>query len=179
MKNLTNYIHILLACVGFTTLAYAQPTNDACGSAIPITVGNGSCNSILYTNVAATSVGDPAIPACWAPNSISHTVWFSFVASTADIEISTNFAGTLADTQLAVYSGTCGSLVQIGCQENINTAGGLFHTDVILHGLTVGNTYYLLVDGNGTTTGTFGICAQESLPVGPPLPTQDCVGAQN
>ncbi|MCF6133227.1 T9SS type B sorting domain-containing protein [Flavobacterium wongokense] len=178
MKRWIKYIRILLVCVGFTTLAYAQPANDACGSATPITVGNGSCNSILYTNVAATSVGDPAIPACWNPASLSHTVWFSFVATTADIEISTNFGGTLANTQLAVYSGTCGSLTQIGCQENINTGGGLLHTDVILHGLTIGNTYYLLVDGNGATTGTFGICAQQTLPVGPPLPTQDCTGAQ-
>ncbi|MGC4042083.1 MAG: PKD domain-containing protein [Flavobacterium sp.] len=178
MKALFTTLRILLLWVGLTTLAYAQPSNDACGSAIPITVGVGTCSSILYTNAAATSVGDPAVPACWNPASLSHSVWFSFVATSADIEISTNFGGTLANTQLAVYSGTCGSLTQIGCQENINTAGGLLHTDVILHGLTLGNTYYLLVDGNGNTTGTFGICAQQSLPVGPALPIQDCVGAQ-
>ena len=152
MKIWINYLHLLIACVGFTTLAYAQPANDACSSAISIAVGVGSCNSILYTNVAATTSADPATPACWAPNSISHTVWFSFVATTADIEISTNFGGTLANTQLAIYSGACGSLTQIACQEDINTAGSLFHTDVILHGLTIGNTYYLLVDGNGATT---------------------------
>jgi gliding motility-associated-like protein len=178
MKKWITYMHILLVCVCFTTTAYAQPANDDCSTATPITVGNGSCNSILYTNVAATSVGDPTIPACWNPSSLSHSVWFSFVATTADVEISTNFGGTLANTQLAVFSGTCGSLTQIGCQENVNTAGGLLHTDVILHGLTVGNTYYLLVDGNGATTGTFGICAQQALPVGPTLPIQDCVGAQ-
>ena len=178
MKTWIKYLHIVILYVVFTTLTYAQPSNDACAAAIPITVGVGSCNSTLYTNVAATTSGDPATPACWSPNSLSHSVWFSFVATTADIEISTNFAGTLANTQLAVYSGACGSLTQIACQEDINTAGSLFHTDVILHGLTIGNTYYMLVDGNGNTTGTFGICAQESLPVGPALPTQDCTGAQ-
>src|SRR6476620_2374089 len=108
MEILKNYIHILLVCVGFTTLSYAQPANDNCASATPITVGVGSCNSILYTNVAATSSGDPAVPSCWSPNTLSHTVWFSFVATTADVEISTNFGGTLADTQLAVFSGSCG-----------------------------------------------------------------------
>jgi gliding motility-associated-like protein len=179
MKKWINNLHILLVCVGFTTFSYAQPVNDNCGAATAITVGVGNCNSILYDNNLATSVGDPAIPACWSPASLSHTVWFSFVAATADIEISTNFGGTLANTQLAVYSGACGSLTQIACQENINTTSGLLHTNVILHGLTIGNTYYLLVDGNGNTTGTFGICAQETLPVGPPLPTQDCVGAQS
>ena len=178
MKTWLKYIYTFIVCVGFTTITYAQPSNDACAAAIPITVGAGSCNSILYTNVAATTASDPAIPACWSPNSLSHTVWFSFVATTADIEISTNFGGTLANTQLAVYSGACGSLTQIGCQEDVNTSGSLFHTDIILRGLTIGNTYYMLVDGNGTTTGTFGICAQQTLPIGPALPVQDCATAQ-
>lgn len=179
MKNWITFIRLLLVCVGFTTFAYAQPANDACGAATPLTVGVGSCNSILYTNVAATSVSDPVTPGCWSPLISNNTVWFSFVATSADIEISTNFGGTLTDTQIAVYSGACGSLTQIACQEDINTFTGLLHTDVILHGLTIGNTYYIMVDGNGNTTGTFGICVQQTLPQGPTLPTQDCVGAQS
>ncbi|WP_162128455.1 PKD domain-containing protein [Flavobacterium phycosphaerae] len=177
MKKLVSYLYVCLIYIGFSTGLFAQPANDACGSAIPIAVTAGSCNSTFYTNVAATTVGDPATPACWSPNSLSHSVWFSFVATLADIEISTNFSGTLANTQLAVFSGSCGSLTQIACQEDINPATGLYHTDIILHGLTVGNTYYLLVDGNGNTTGTFGICAQEALPIGPTLPVQDCITA--
>ncbi|TBX69926.1 T9SS type B sorting domain-containing protein [Flavobacterium silvisoli] len=177
MKTLILQALLCLNLIGFSNILYAQPANDACSSATPITVTVGSCSSTLYTNVAATSVGDPSIPSCWLPNSLSHSVWFSFVATTADIEISTNFSGSLANTQLAVYSGSCGSLTQIACQEDINAASGLFHTDVVLHGLTIGNTYYLMVDGNGNTTGTFGICAQEALPIGPTLPVQDCVTA--
>ena len=178
MKKLQVALYLIVICIGFSTSLFAQPANDACASAIPLTVGTGSCSSILYTNVAATSSGDPAIPACWSPNTMNNTVWFSFVATTADIEISTNFGGTLANTQLAVYSGSCGSLTQIACQEDINTGGLLLHTDVILHGLTIGNTYYLLVDGNNNTTGTFGIRAQTALPIGPTLPVQDCATAQ-
>ncbi|MGL2965739.1 Ig-like domain-containing protein, partial [Flavobacterium sp. XGLA_31] len=178
MKKFLICVCFILICIGHPTALFAQPANDNCSAAIPITVGNGSCNSILYTNVAATSSGDPATPSCWSPNSLNNTVWFSFVATTADIELSTNFGGTLANTQLAVYSGSCGSLTQIACQEDINTAGNLFHTDIILHGLTIGNTYYMMVDGNGNTTGTFGICAQEALPLGPVLPVQDCTTAQ-
>ncbi|MEN9370851.1 MAG: hypothetical protein RI952_1716, partial [Bacteroidota bacterium] len=158
--------------------SYAQPANDTCGTAIPITVGNGTCNSILYDLTGGTTTGNPATPPCWLPNSMSTTVWFSFVAPTGDIELSTNFSGTLANTQVAVYSGTCGSLTLLACQEDINTAGGLLHTNVILHGLTVGNTYFVAVDGNGSNTGTFGICAQQAQPVGPTLPVQDCVTAQ-
>ena len=101
---------VLLVFLSCTTFCYAQPPNDTCLTAEPIVVGVGSCNSILYTNVAATTTGNPATPACWLPNSMSHTVWFSFIATIADVEISTNFGGTLANTQMAVYSGACGSL---------------------------------------------------------------------
>ena len=176
MRLLFQILVTLFYFVGFN--AYTQPPNDACGAAQALSVGVGSCTSILYTNVGATTIGDPATPACWVPNTSSHMVWFSFVATKADVEISSSFNGTLANTQVAIYSGVCGALSLIGCQEDINTAGALFDTDIILHGLTVGNTYYIAVDGNGNTTGTFGICVQESFPVGPPLPTQDCVGSQ-
>ena len=172
-------ITFLLVFLAFIGRAHAQPPNDTCGTVQALTVGVGTCNSILYTNVAATTIGNPPTPSCWLPNNMSNTVWFSFVATKADIEISTNFAGTLADTQVAVYSGTCGSLTMIGCQEDINTTTGLLHTDIILHGLTIGNTYYIIVDGKGNSTGTFGVCVQESIPVGPALAIQDCVGAQN
>jgi len=179
MKATFRHIIPLLLLLSFSLKGFAQPpTNDTCLTAEPLTVGVGSCSSILYTNVGATTTGNPSTPPCWLPNSMSHTVWFSFVATKADIEVSTNFGGTLADTQIAVYSGTCGALTLLACQEDVNTAGGLLHTDVLLHGLTIGNTYHIAVDGNGNTTGTFGVCAQEAAPIGPPLPTQDCTGSQ-
>ena len=173
------YIISLFLVLSFSLKSYAQPpTNDSCLTAEPLTVGVGSCNSIMYTNVGATTTGNPATPPCWLPNSMSNTVWFSFIATKADLEISTNFGGTLANTQMAVYSGACGALTLLACQEDINVAGGLLHADVILHGVTIGNTYFIAVDGNGNTTGTFGVCVQEALPIGPPLPLQDCVGSQ-
>ena len=178
--NLNKYVFVLFVFIHVLGLekAYAQPSNDACVNAILLPVGIGSCTSPLYTNVNATSAGDPATPSCWLPNSSNNTVWFSFQASSTDVEISTNFSGTLANTQIAAYSGTCGALTQLACQENVNTAGGLLHTAIILRGLTVGNIYYLMVDGNGTQTGDFGICVQQTNPISPPLPAQDCGTAQ-
>jgi hypothetical protein len=164
MKFTFPFLCAVFMFVIFIPRSYAQPPNDTCVTAQTLAVEMGSCTSILYTNVAATTIGNPATPSCWSPNTMSNTVWFSFVATTADVEISTNFAGTLGNTQIAVYSGACGSLVQIGCQEDVNTTGGLLHTDVILHGLTVNNTYYIAVDGNGNTTGTFGVVCLPSLP---------------
>jgi gliding motility-associated-like protein len=172
----TFYIYIILA-LNATTI-FAQPANDACSGAISIPVTNGTCTSIAYTNVGATSVGDPATPPCWSPNSLSNTVWFSFVAPSTAVEVSTNFGFALTNTQVAIYSGNCGALTLIGCNEDINTSLALFHTNIQLQGLTVGNTYFIMIDGNGNTTGDFGVCAQQITPASPPLPIQDCPTAR-
>ena len=172
----TFYIYIIIALSA--TAIFAQPANDACSGAISIPVTNGSCTSGAFTNVGATSVGDPATPPCWAPNSLSNTVWFSFVAPSTAVEVSTNFGFALTNTQVAIYSGNCGALTLIGCNEDINTSLGLFHTNIQLQGLTVGNTYFIMVDGNGNTTGEFGVCAQQITPASPPLPIQDCPTAR-
>ncbi len=172
----TFYLYIILALSA--TAIFAQPANDACPGAISIPVTNGSCTSGAFTNVGATSVGDPATPPCWAPNSLSNTVWFSFVAPSTAVEVSTNFGFVLTNTQVAIYSGNCGALTLIGCNEDINTSLGLFHTNIQLQGLTVGNTYFIMVDGNANSTGEFGICAQQITPASPPLPIQDCPTAR-
>jgi gliding motility-associated-like protein len=176
MKYSNFIISALVALLSFSSLA--QPANNTCAGAITLPVTNGSCSSIAYTNVGATTAGNPPTPGCWSPNSMSHTVWFNFVAPSTSVEISTNFGFSLTNSQIAVYSGTCGALTLIGCNEDINTGAGLFHTNLQLHGLTVGNTYYIIVDGNGTSTGQFGVCVQEILPISPPLPIQDCPTAQ-
>jgi gliding motility-associated-like protein len=179
MNKLILSLAILLNFISFNV--FAQPANNTCAGAISLTVSNGSCSSIDYTNVGATTAGNPATPACWSPNSMSHTVWFSFVAPSTSVQMSTNFPngpGDMTNTQIAAYSGTCGSLTNIGCSEDINTAGGVTHATLALHGLTVGNTYYIIVDGNGTSTGTFGICVEQILPVGAPQPINDCPTGQ-
>ena len=168
---------IFASILGFSNL-FAQPVNDLCSNAITLTVTNGSCSSIAYTNVGATTTGNPSTPSCWSPNNMSNTVWFNFVATTSDVQMSTNFDYSLLNTQIAVFSGSCGALTQIACNEDINTAGGLLQTSLQLHGLTVGNTYYIAVDGNGSSTGEFGLCIEEIEPLGPPLPIQDCPTAQ-
>jgi hypothetical protein len=141
-----------------SVLAAAQPANDAICSAITLTASSG-CNT--YTNVAATTVaGDPAA-SCWA-TAKSNTVWFKFVATTTAMQISTDFtgdgSGDLNDTEIAVYSSsnnTCsGTLTQVGCDEDGGTTVN-YNSVVSLTGLTVNNTYFVMVDGYGTATGDF------------------------
>ena len=146
---------------------YAQaPPNDLICNATPISLALGCTQS---TNVNSTSTGSPAAGSCWAPNSTSNDVWFSFVASVPDITINTDAQGlTLTNTQIAVYSSsnnTCsGTLTQIACDEN--SGFNVANNNVLNVTLTVGNTYFIRVDGNGTATGTFCISIYDTYTPG-------------
>lgn len=162
MKHSTKKLSIILLLL-FSGLAIsAQPANDLiCNAeAIPSSLG---CT--MGTNVASTSSGAPALPSCWG--SVSNDVWFSFVATTATMTISTDVTGlTLTDTQIALYSSsdnTCtGTLTQVGCDDDAGVNGALLSV-INMAGLVIGNTYFIRVDGFGTATGTFCISAADTF----------------
>ncbi|MCS7073835.1 MAG: PKD domain-containing protein, partial [Bacteroidia bacterium] len=161
------------------TLVQAQvPANDACASATNLGVSSNNCLATLTTNVNATSIGDP-VPACWG-SPPSHTVWYRFQAGNTRVQINTMFANSnflLTNTQIAVYSGTCGALTQIACQEN--ASGTVLNNNLTLTGLTIGTTYYIMVDGFGPATGNFAICVT-NVPAPPASSTpNDCNAAQS
>jgi hypothetical protein len=137
-------------CISVDQPAGAGPANDCCVNAVDLIVGAACTNG---TNVGALSdVADPA-QGCWASAS-SHTVWYKFTTSTAgSYTVSTDNGGT-TNTQLKVFSGTCGSFTQVGCVED----GGVTNVSsarVTMPCLAANTTYYVLVDVNGTATGTF------------------------
>ncbi len=74
------------------------------------------------------------------------TSWFRFVATETQATISTS-GSTTVDTLLAVYSGTCGGLVELGCNDDISinpNALDLLST-LTVGQLEVGDTYYIQV----------------------------------
>jgi len=135
------YIFFLF-CISFIGARNAWG-QDECTTAVMLTVTqpNQSCSSILYDNTAATTSGTDPIPPCWSPATVSHTMWFSFKPDSNQVHISTNFAQSLSNTHIAVYSGVCGSLTQIACQEDASASGGLLNNDITVTGLTPGVTY--------------------------------------
>ncbi len=158
MKSPVKFIFFLLfAALCFvqqTALAQA-PGNDLICNAISLSVGAGCTQG---TNVNATSTGSPAAATCWNPVNTSNDVWYSFVATSTYMTVSTDFSGlTLNNTQVGVYSSSTnncnGTLTQIACGENTGTNV----TNNSINDITVipGNTYFIRVDGNGTATGTF------------------------
>jgi len=100
------------------------------------------CNgSVTVDNTALTTdPGDPAFSCHFAgPAQGVGSTWFTFVATETSACLDTNLSA-VSDTLLAVYDGTCGSLVELACSEDEGV--GLL-SELCVGGLTVGNTYYV------------------------------------
>ena len=132
----------------FDICVVTSPSNDECTGAISVTAsGDLTCNTISGTTTGATPSSEAA-PTCSATG-INDDVWYSFVATDTNHTVRiVDDATTLA---VAIYSGSCGSLTQIGCASTNSQAGGL----------VAGNTYYIRVyttSATVTTSSDFTLC---------------------
>src|SRR5262245_25749333 len=119
------------------------PVYDECAGAVSVACGS---SVTVNSTSATTNVTDPLFPcAFFGPQQGFGTVWFSFVATgpTALLDLS---GSAVADTLMAVYSGTCGALTQLACDDD---SGAGFTSLINLAGLTAGNTYLVQVGGFG------------------------------
>ena len=128
------------------------PSNDDCTAAIEITAGGTfATSSIIGSNVSSTStVGLPAF-SCQANR--SNDVWFSvIIPDSGSLTIETQAApGTLmTDSVITMYTGTCGALVEVGCDDDGPSGGDNFSIKE-LTGLTPGSTLYIGVWKWGTS----------------------------
>jgi|GEM_PF-6349819 len=125
----------------------ADNDNDECSGAIPVTVGsNFLSGSILSTSIGATTSGTTS--SCVA--NASNDVWFSAVVpSSGSLTVQTALAvGSLnLDTVVSIYTGTCGNLTEVGC--NNNTALLNLFSTLTVDELTPGSTVYINVAQNG------------------------------
>lgn len=150
-----------------------SPVNDLPCNATALTLnvnlgGNNGCSS---------NTSEPTAPSCWSTGSYN-TVWYSVVCpASGQLKIRTTL-GTLTNTQIALYSGTCSSLslVSGGCNVNAPACGSstYYNSEITATGLTPGATYYIAVDGNNSLTGTFDIMAVDGSLGFPPAAGQDC-----
>ena len=93
-----------------------SPTNTSCATAIPLTV-NASC-------VTGSTCGGATLPgglstACSLFNVPNPGVWYSFVASATEMNISVNNVSPLACfNRVLVFEGACGSLNEVDCAQS-------------------------------------------------------------
>lgn len=136
------------------------PVNDDIANATAITIGEMICDGSTNngSNVAATDSGEGA-GSCFFGGAGSD-VWYTFtISSDSDVTVSTDYlGGTLVDTQIAVYSGTPGALVQEACSqdEGVVTLSNGFSWNSLISDLTLtAGTYYVQVSGYNGAEGTF------------------------
>lgn len=145
--NGTNYISGVL-----TVNAPPPPANDNCAGAIALTPGGVFAdNAVTGTTLAATT-STVAIPNCptIAPAGNSD-VWYSVAipaSGTVTVETQASATNSLTDTVIVAYSGTCGSLTPITCNDDATTVTNLF-SKIIITG-TAGDIVYVGVWKYGT-----------------------------
>lgn len=140
------------------------PANDDCSGAIALTPGSVfGTNPLVATNVSATNSANIPAPGC-VTNTIGGDVWYSVVVPASGnitVETNANTGSSVADTVLTLYSGACGSLVLIECDDDDSEDGNF--SKVVLTGRTPGEVIYARTWEYGNdTTGNWRISAYDA-----------------
>lgn len=147
-----------------------SPTNDVCTGATSLPVGTSA-----FGDNNCTGTETPAVPGTWTTGNVN-TVWFSIVMPASGQVLVKTTAGTLTNTQIAAYSGTCGALSFISANNDIGACG--FSTNYMSQltvAATAGSTIYIRVDGEQSAVGTFTIIAIDPTTSSlPGIQGQDC-----
>jgi N-acetylneuraminic acid mutarotase len=132
----------------------AEAPSDSCSDATPLIINpanpaDGSSADVIDATEAAD---DPVLSCMWGTPQRSQgfrTVWFQMVPPvTGRVTFST--FGSDYDTVLGVYTGSCGSLISVQCNDDFNGFSSQGPVTV-----TEGETYYIEVaDWSGARFGT-------------------------
>ncbi|WP_299117262.1 GEVED domain-containing protein [uncultured Winogradskyella sp.] len=111
--------------------------NDDCAGAITVTLGVGTCGpDVTGNNTTATDSG-VAQAACATATYSGGDLWYTFTLGAMDTQVDyTRSASAFSTTQVELYSGTCGALVEVDCTTSASAS---------FTGLTGGTTYYMRV----------------------------------
>lgn len=116
----------------------------------------------LVNNTDATTEGDPATGfECFgepdgggAGPSLEKTLWFTFVGDGNTYKLRTVECSATdyiddGDTQMVVYSGDCGNLTSVACNEDAADVApaGPYPAEIAELPTEVGVTYYIMIDG--------------------------------
>ncbi len=129
----------------------AAPANNACANAIAMADGVTYIgDTTLATNDGTANCGNSAT---------STDVWYKYTPSSA-ATVNVNSCNSALDTVVSVYTGTCGSLAQVACNDdnaNGNNACGGGLSSGLNYAMAAGTTYYIRMAGYNNSVGTFEI----------------------
>jgi hypothetical protein len=143
--------------INVTTQSVTLPSNDNCSNATNLTVG-ANCTSGNNTN-STPDLGGATL--CGSP--LDRSVWYKFTATSAHSKVT--ISNTTIGINLAVLD---------NCTDNNPSCATDINADrVVFLNTTVGQTYYILVDGYNSAEGTFCIKVENFTPVA----NDNCSGA--
>ena len=168
MKTIKLLINIFMVLGVFHLSAQNPPANDDICNAEELFMFDPPTGG---STVDATDELGEINPGCFTGANLE-TVWYKFTAPNNgyDVRITTDFQDTLIDTQIAVYEapGDCANLFtlnqEIACESADNGDVTSFSTTLEADNLTIGDTYYIQVDKEGTTPNGLFEIAVESIP---------------
>lgn len=140
------------------------PVNDICANAINLSVSNGFCSTpLLGTLTSADTTAGLGVAACSA-GALKNDVWYkATVPASGKITVQTSAVNTtVTDLVVQAYSGTCGALTTIGCDDDNNPdpSPSSLHSKLGLSGRTPGEViYYRVMPYDAASQGAFAICA--------------------
>ncbi|MCB0408782.1 MAG: gliding motility-associated C-terminal domain-containing protein, partial [Flavobacteriales bacterium] len=167
----TYYVRVYHYGTGWGTATFnicvtglAPPNNDTPCSAYPLPVVTPSCNFEIYTNFGAGNSAVPTPSACGGSSPfdggyLGGDVWFSvIVPASGELDIHT-LSVDFADGAMALYSGACGALTLVECDDDGEPGDGILMPHIYATGLTPGATMYIRVwEYDNNANGQFGIC---------------------
>lgn len=171
MKQIIKKIKIkgfaILAMMLFSNHLFAQSDNPCGAPALPV---NSACSYQSGSNATATTTAGVPAPGC--ANYQGGDVWYTVtVPANGNITIDMN-TGVVTDGGMAIYSGACGSLTLIECDDD-DSPNGLMPF-ISLTGQTPGAVLYVRVWEYGNdNNGSFSICASSPMPI----TNDECSGA--
>ncbi|HEX8517050.1 MAG TPA: gliding motility-associated C-terminal domain-containing protein [Bacteroidia bacterium] len=173
MKNITKKILGSLFFLCLSLSVFAQPANDNCAGAIPVTP-NGTC--VGGTTVAATDNWSGTV-GCQAGGGTHEDVWYTFVSTgtifTGTVTTSAPWTGNVEFVLVSSATGCTGPFTIVG------SACGASPLSINIPGLTNGATYYFTISPpNGGDPGPFQVCPTTSSPAANCTDNDDCATPQ-
>ena len=144
--------------------------NDGCNNATTLIVGTSNTQNVVTgDNTSASSSGELPNPTCG--NFVARDLWYTATIPSSGI-LTVEVTSTQIDPAVAVYTGSCGSLTQIACNDDVNYPSNL-NSQVELTGLPNTTVLIRAWSYNNETSGEFDIVAYSI-----PAPSNnDCANA--
>jgi hypothetical protein len=151
MKNFTLNLTMLLFCAGFSISSFAQSAGASCSNATYDLSSGCTGYQVINDETAESSI--PALSCPSGSASFESDGWYTYTVPAGPPQnvtiIATSSFGT-NDLVIQVFSGTCASLTEVDCTNDIPTQSMNQTEGVTINGLLPG-TYFVRFSNWGST----------------------------